>query len=126
MKYFNPKENGLPPPYVNFSMDINNKKPLIRKVDDSVRFVVDVQAFPDLDSVQLIWYKNGLIIKENDEHYNTGSKKDGQNPQVFLFISHIRLEDSGTYMLVSITYLTLLFSLFYRNFLFVDKSLQIY
>ncbi len=113
MKYFNPKENGLPPSYVNFSMDINNKKPLIRKVDDNVRFVVDVQAFPDLDSVQLIWYKNGLIIKENDEHYNTGSKKDGQNPQVFLFISHIRLEDSGTYMLVSITFLTLLFKVYF-------------
>ncbi len=113
MKYFNPKENGLPPSYVNFSMDINNKKPLIRKVDDNVRFVVDVQAFPDFDSVQLVWYKNGQIIKQNDEHYKTGSKKDGQNPQVFLFISHIRLEDSGTYMLVSITYLILLFKVYF-------------
>jgi hypothetical protein len=94
-------------------MDINNKKPLIRKVDDNVRFVVDVQAFPDFDSVQLVWYKNGQIIKQNDEHYKTGSKKDGQNPQVFLFISHIRLEDSGTYMLVSITYLTLLFKVYF-------------
>jgi len=90
-------------------MDSNNKNPLIRKVDDNVRFVVDVQAFPDFDSVQLIWYKNGKIIKQNDEHYKTGSKKDGQNPQVFLYISHITLEDSGTYVLVSITYLTLLF-----------------
>ncbi len=113
MKYFNPKENGLPLSYVNFSMDINNKKPLIREIDDSVRFVVDVQAFPDFDSVQLIWHKNGLIIKENDEHYNTGSKNDGQNPQVFLFISHIRLEDSGTYMLVSITFLTLLLKVYF-------------
>jgi hypothetical protein len=94
-------------------MDINNKKPLIREIDDSVRFVVDVQAFPDFDSVQLIWHKNGLIIKENDEHYNTGSKNDGQNPQVFLFISHIRLEDSGTYMLVSITFLTLLLKVYF-------------
>ncbi len=108
----NPKENELPPSYVNFSIDINNKKPLIRKFDDNVRFVVDVQAFPDFDSVQLIWYKNGFIIKENDEHYKTGSKKDGQNPQVFLYISHTRLEDSGTYVLVSITYLTLLFKVY--------------
>ncbi len=112
MKYLNPKENELPPSYVNFSIDINNKKPLIRKFDDNVRFVVDVQAFPDFDSVQLIWYKNGFIIKENDEHYKTGSKKDGQNPQVFLYISHTRLEDSGTYVLVSITYLTLLFKVY--------------
>ncbi len=109
----NPKENGLPPSYVNFSIDIDNKKPLIRKVDDNVRFVVDVQAFPDFDSVQLIWYKNGKIIKENDEHYKTGSKKDGQNPQVFLYISHITLEDSGTYVLVSITYFTLLFKVYF-------------
>jgi hypothetical protein len=94
-------------------MDSNNKNPLIRKVDDNVRFVVDVQAFPDFDSVQLIWYKNGEIIKQNDEHYKTRSKKDGQNTQVFLFISHIRLEDSGTYVLVSITYFTLLFKVYF-------------
>jgi len=80
---------------------------LIRKVGDNVRFVVDVQAFPDFESVQLIWYKNGLKIGKNDEHYNIGSKTDGQNPQTFLFISNIRQEDSGTYILVSISHLKL-------------------
>jgi len=83
---------------------MNNAKPLTGRVGEDVRFFVDVEAFPDFESVQLIWYKNGDKIEKNDQHYNTGNKTDGRKPQAFLFISNIRLEDSGTYMLVSISH----------------------
>jgi hypothetical protein len=106
-------------------MDINNSKPLIRKVGDNVRFVVDVQAFPDFESVQLIWYKNGDKIDKNYEHYNIGRNKDGQNPQAYLFISNIRPEDSGTYMLVSISHSKLNLKLVFETLKLI-KNIQFF
>ncbi|CAG2182717.1 unnamed protein product, partial [Oppiella nova] len=84
-------------------MDINNEKPLISRVGEMVRFVVDVQSFPDFESVQLFWFKNDIQIEKNHKHLVTGVKTDGQFPQTYLEIKSIELEDSGTYMLLGNT-----------------------
>ena len=99
-------EDGLPPAYVNFSMDINNNKPVIAKVGQAVQFVVEVQAFPDLDAVKLDWHKDDInhtfkAIQNNHKHYKTNVKTDTMIPQAYLQIESVELEDSGTYMLVS-------------------------
>ncbi|XP_054166017.1 vascular endothelial growth factor receptor 1-like [Oppia nitens] len=96
-------ENGLPPSYFNFSMDIDNEKPLISKVGEMVRFVVDVLSFPDFESVHLFWYKNNMLIEKTHKHYETGVSSNGQYSQTYLEIKTIELEDSGTYILMGNT-----------------------
>lgn len=82
-------------------MDINNDKPVVQRVGQMVQFVVDIQAFPDLDAVKLYWLKNDVLIDANDKHYKTNVKTDSLVPQAYLRIENIEPEDSGTYMLVS-------------------------
>jgi len=98
-------------------MDINNEKPLISRVGEMVRFVVDVQSFPDFESVQLFWFKNDIQIEKNHKHLTTGVKTDGQFPQTYLEIKSIELEDSGTYMLVSCLIINSMLQLFVSNYI---------
>lgn len=80
-------------------MDIDNTRPLVRDAGEEVRFVVTVNAFPDINAVEMKWHKDGkpLEVEENNPKRVKMGVTGSQN---FLTISKVNLDDSGIYTLI--------------------------
>ena len=84
-------------------MDINPNKPVILDAGEEVRFVVDVHAFPDSNSVILTWFHNGIEINHLDKHHKIGTSKNGEALQAFLVINKADVSDCGNFTLMGNT-----------------------
>lgn len=87
------------PPTINFTTDFNTSIPLLHDKDEDVRFMVVVNAFPDISLFNLTWYKDDERLDLNTPHYQIETFSD-VSTQISFYIPKSRSFDSGIYTLV--------------------------
>ncbi|RWS12832.1 Vascular endothelial growth factor receptor 3-like protein, partial [Dinothrombium tinctorium] len=97
--------------YVNFSMDLDVSKPVIINISLEAKFVVTVNAVPDVTAVKMFWLKdgkkiagvNGTQIEVEDLATKQNVQTMFMKGQAILTIAKVTMEDIGVYTLVGST-----------------------
>ncbi|RWS27211.1 Vascular endothelial growth factor receptor 3-like protein, partial [Leptotrombidium deliense] len=89
--------------YVNFTMDLDNKKPVIQKVGEEVRFAVTVNAIPDISAVKMYWLKDGQRVASANATRDPRYQSKVDKGQAVFTIDKVAMEDIAVYTLVGQT-----------------------